>query len=168
MKAIVAFLVLVIALLAVSGCTQPATAPVQTTPTPTAVQTPVPTTEAPTTVPTVEITPAPVETTVVPTPTTTPQTAITTVTIKNNVFSPATLTVLPGTGITWISEDAHVPHRVIAIGKNYGLFQSDDLDLKQTFSYTFGTVGTYEYMDSYHPTARGVIIVKEGPEIVGA
>jgi plastocyanin len=56
-----------------------------------------------------------------------------TVKIDNFAFLPATLTVTPGTTVTWKNEDDS-PHR---IGDKNGTFTSAALDTDDTFSHTF-------------------------------
>ncbi|MEN6611085.1 MAG: cupredoxin domain-containing protein [Methanoregulaceae archaeon] len=99
-------------------------------------------------------------------PTATPQTTQTTVYIRNFTFVPSTLTVLPGTQITWRNEDTTV-HAVSATGNASGMFQSGDLIKGQEFSYTFGDVGTFDYICTYHPSMKGKIVVENGASIVG-
>jgi plastocyanin len=80
--------------------------------------------------------------------------------ISNDVPNPQTLTVVPGTKVTWTNRDAFVPHTVTATGANKGLFSSSALNYGQTFSYTFDKEGTYQYMDIYKPALTGWVIVK--------
>jgi plastocyanin len=172
MKQFIGLFMLVIVLVAVSGCTQTA----KPTTTETTLVTSVPTTEVPavvnTTVPktvpvTVSTTAAsnvsPVATTAAtPRPSLTPSTKITTIHIKNNTFVPAELTVLPGTGITWINDDS-VTHIVKASGNAQGKFTSAELINGARFGYTFGdATGTYEFVDPNYPAMKGAIIVKKG------
>lgn len=155
-----------------AGCTQQGTGSATATPSPVPAQTtPV--------VPSETIQPAVVQTTIAPTavasaastwgtvkPTATPQTTQTTVSIRNFTFVPSTLTVLPGTMITWRNED-DVTHAVSSTGNASGMFQSGALIKGQEFSYTFGDVGTVEYICTYHPSMKGKIVVENGASIVG-
>jgi plastocyanin len=186
MKWFIGFFVLLVALVMISGCTQPAqtTVPATTVPTtvPTAAQvtvaTPVPTTVAPTTVTTVATT----VTTKIPTTATTQTTAtnvtqnttavvtpvktvtaasrITTIHITGTGFDPALDVVLPGTQITWVNDDS-VSHSVKSIGNNTGMFTSTEIIPTSQFSYSFGDKeGTYEYALIDLPTVKGKIVVK--------
>jgi len=173
MKTFIGLFILVIFLVAASGCTtQPANpnatattiaTTVSVTKVPTTVNTPLPTTVTET----VSTTSAPVVTSkvttaVTPGPTTTASTKITIIHIRNNTFVPAELTVLPGTGITWINDDT-VTHIVKASGDAKGKFTSTDLRNGAQFGYTFGeATGTYEFMDPNYPDMKGEIIIKEG------
>ena len=158
-------LVLLVAGAVVAGCTQYGTQTPKATvaPTPVETQSPGPVTTQPpgTSLP---VATAPANSLQA---TATPQTTVTTVHIRNFAFVPATLTVLPGTQITWVNDD-DVPHTVVATGNASGMFQSQTLRKGDEFQYTFGSVGTYEYICSIHPSMHGTIIVKEGADIVGA
>lgn len=82
-----------------------------------------------------------------------------TVTISNFTFGPATLTVAPGTTVTWVNGD-DIPHTVVADDKK--TFRSKVLDTDDRFTFTFTTPGTYGYFCSIHPHMTGRIVVK-GP-----
>lgn len=190
MKKILGFLILVIVLVAASGCTQPAkTAPEATTvvtEVPTPVMTPVETTVVPTATETTTVTA--VETTVAPNETTpavtetiavvtekttivtagmTPSTKVLTVHIANNTFTPSVLMVLPGSRITWINDDTTV-HSVKTIGAAQGKFNSMDIAPKAQWGYDFSEKeGTFEYADGYNMNITGVIIVKKGESFYG-
>ena len=190
MKKIIGLFILIIALALVSGCTQPTTTTpattVATTEVPTVVETTVEETVAPTEEATLIETPvetgtivanvtAPVEENVTATITApaitaamTPSTKVTVIHIVNNSFSPATLMVLPGTGITWANDDSTV-HSVKTIGDNSPKFNSGDIAAKTgRWSYTFSQKeGTIEYKDGYNLNMTGVIIVKKGESFAG-
>ena len=193
MKRFVGLLILIIVLVAVSGCTQQTkTTPVTTTiatEVPTQVATTIETSVAPTAVATTE---APVtETTVVTNVTVpaaanttnttsvvvekttivtagmTPSTKVTVVHIANNTFTPSPLMVLPGTRITWINDDNTV-HSLKTIGTYKGKFNSGDIAPKSQWGYDFSeTEGTYEYADGYNMNVTGIIIVKKGDSFFG-
>jgi plastocyanin len=78
------------------------------------------------------------------------------VTIDNFSFTPETLTVSPGTKVTWVNQD-DVPHTVVSSDKK---FKSGVLDTDQRFSYTFSTPGTNDYYCSVHAHMTGRIIVR--------
>ena len=81
-----------------------------------------------------------------------------TVTIDNFAFLPASLTVAPGTNVTWTNKDEE-PHTVTSAdgGKT---FKSEALDTDDKFSFTFDKPGTYKYFCSIHPHMVGTIVVK--------
>jgi len=79
-----------------------------------------------------------------------------TVKVDNFAFLPATLTVTPGTTVTWKNEDDS-PHR---IGDKNGSFKSAALDTDDTFSHTFSAPGEYPYICTIHPRMAGKIVVK--------
>jgi plastocyanin len=161
MKKCIGFVILMIAFICITGCTQPAVPEAVTTP-PTTVPTSVPTAEltlAPTTVPTM------VMTTVLPiaTRTTSPINivVVSTIHMRNNTFVPQELTVLPGTGITWINDDSAV-HSVKTIGNATGMFNSGDIISGSQWSYTFGQrEGRYEFTCTYHPDMKGAVIIQK-------
>jgi len=176
-KGIVLF-ILVILLAAASGCTQtpapatPATTPATASPTevPPVITTSEPATVLPTTV-SATVTATEVASGIITAATTrpsmTPSTKITTIHIRNNTFVPDQLTVLPGTGITWINDDP-VTHVVKAIGNSTGKFTSAEIIRDAHFGYTFGEeTGTYEFGDPAYPAMKGAIIVKQGDSVVG-
>jgi plastocyanin len=81
-----------------------------------------------------------------------------TVAIDNFAFGPKSLTVAPGTTVTWINQDDE-PHTVVNAG-NPRLFKSGALDTGNKFSVTFDKPGTYQYFCSLHPHMTGVIVVQ--------
>lgn len=88
--------------------------------------------------------------------------------IRNKTYIPDQLTVLPGTGVTWINDDS-VIHIVRATGESQGKFTSAELINTAQFHYTFGEApGTYEFGDPNYPEMKGTIIVKKGESIVGS
>ncbi len=168
MKKFIGLLILVIALIVISGCTQPAQ-PVAVT---TTVPTPVPT--IPPTVPPTVATPVPtmVPTTVVtvlstPKITLVPQTKNTIFYMRNNTFVPTELTVLPGTGISWVNED-FISHSVKITGIHDGMFNSGQIIPGSSSGNTFANVGVFEFICPDHPNMKGMIVVKEGPSVEGA
>ncbi len=76
--------------------------------------------------------------------------------IDNFSFTPQTLTVHPGTTVTWVNKD-DVPHTVTSTNKK---FKSRALDTDERFSFTFSAPGTYEYFCSVHPKMTGKIVVQ--------
>jgi plastocyanin len=186
MKKFIGLLILIIVLVAVSGCTQQAKTAPATTATPaaaeTVVATPVETSVVPTTEATAEITPA--ETAVIATvtalegnatvPVATQTVApaltfskVTMIHIANNTFSPASIMVLPGTRITWVNDDSTV-HSVKTIGDYAGKFNSGDIAPTVQWGYDFGeNEGTFQYADGYNTNVTGVIIIKKGETLYG-
>jgi plastocyanin len=82
--------------------------------------------------------------------------AETEVKIDNFAFAPQRVVVKPGTTVTWINED-DIPHTIASSTK---LFKSNALDTKDKFSFTFTTLGAYEYFRSLHPHMTGTIVVE--------
>jgi plastocyanin len=84
------------------------------------------------------------------------QAAVVEVKIDNFSFSPATLTVSPGTTVTWTNRD-DIPHTVVSDDK---IFKSKVLDTDEKFSYTFDKPGSYPYFCSVHPKMTGKVVVQ--------
>jgi plastocyanin len=76
--------------------------------------------------------------------------------IDNFAFTPAELTVPVGTTVTWVNRD-DTPHTVVDKNK---AFRSKPLDTKDSFTFTFASAGTFDYVCSLHPNMSGKIIVK--------
>ncbi len=189
MKWFIGFFVLLVSLVMISGCTQPAQTAAPTTTVPTTVPTteqvtvatPVPTTITTTVATTVAPTTATVVTTKVPattqtttvnvtqnttavvTPvkTVTAASMVTLIHIKSTGFDPQLDVVLPGTRISWVNDDT-VPHAVKSTGKNDGLFTSDSIIPNAQFGVDFNTEGTVEYALVDLPKINGTIVVKSG------
>lgn len=83
-------------------------------------------------------------------------TATAAVHIANFTFSPATITIRPGTTVTWTNDD-DIPHTVVATN---GTFRSKVLDSGEHFSFTFAKAGEFHYFCSIHPHMTGIVIVK--------
>ncbi|OCB64197.1 amidase [Mycobacterium malmoense] len=77
------------------------------------------------------------------------------VNIDGFAFAPATLTVSVGTTVTWTNRDEE-PHTVAA---SDGSFHSPGMGTGATFTHTFTTPGTFEYVCSIHPMMRGTVVV---------
>jgi plastocyanin len=91
--------------------------------------------------------------------TTAPAHATAMVTIQNFAFSPATLTVAPGTTVVWTNRDS-TAHTVTS---DTGAWPaSGPLATGQSFSLTFARPGTYPYHCSIHPTMKASVVVSAG------
>jgi amicyanin len=75
------------------------------------------------------------------------------ITIQNFSFNPGELNIKKGDTVTWTNQDAMF-HRISGTG-----FQSDPFNKGQSFSFTFNTAGTFDYICSIHPFMKGKIIV---------
>jgi len=84
------------------------------------------------------------------------QVATAEVKIDNFSFGPATLTVAPGTTVTWVNHD-DIPHTATS---KTGVFRSKALDTDDKFSFTFATPGTFAYFCALHPHMTGSIVVE--------
>ncbi len=77
------------------------------------------------------------------------------VSVKNFVFNPAVLNINAGDTVTWTNNDS-AAHRISGAG-----FQSSDLSKGQSYSFTFTSAGTFDYICAIHPSImKGEIIVK--------
>lgn len=176
MKRSIGLCILLILLIAASGCTQPASPqpePVTAVPTdvPTAVVTTPATPAEETNAPVVTEEPTP-EVTVAMTTLSTPVPQLTyakkpVIAIRNNTFVPHEILILPGTGVTWINEDPTV-HAVKTMPDTGIKFSSSDLIKGAAFGYTFGDKeGSFSFIDPY-TNATGIIKVQKGASVVGA
>jgi plastocyanin len=80
----------------------------------------------------------------------------TAVTIQNFAFSPATITVQPGTTVTWTNKDT-AAHTVTADSGTGP--KSGNLNQNQTYSFKFDTAGTYAYHCEIHPNMKATVVV---------
>ncbi len=80
------------------------------------------------------------------------------VTIDNFSFTPAQLTVAPGTKVTWTNRD-DIPHTVTD-ADDPRAFKSPPLDTGDAFSYVFQKPGSYHYFCSLHAHMTGTIVVQ--------
>jgi plastocyanin len=77
------------------------------------------------------------------------------VTIDNFAFGPASVTVRVGSTVTWTNRDEE-PHTVAATD---GSFHSPGMGTGATYSHTFATAGTFDYVCSIHPSMHGTVVV---------
>jgi plastocyanin len=81
------------------------------------------------------------------------------VAIRNFSFHPATITVKPGTTVTWINcENEGIDDHTST--SDDGVWDSPFLEPGQTFSHTFGAAGTFDYHCIPHPSMRAMVIVE--------
>jgi plastocyanin len=78
-----------------------------------------------------------------------------TVNIQNFAFSQPSITVKQGETVTWVNKDS-APHTIT--GGNGGP-NSQNLATDATYSFTFNTVGTFNYHCSLHPAMKGAVTV---------
>jgi plastocyanin/glucose/arabinose dehydrogenase len=79
------------------------------------------------------------------------------VTIQNFAFQPSSLTVTPGTTVTWTNKD-NVDHTATSQSGPES-FDSKNIPQGGTFSFTFNQEGTYNYICTIHPFMTGTITV---------
>jgi len=76
-------------------------------------------------------------------------------------FSPSTVTVSPGTEVTWTNDDATI-HTVVegsAEAPVEGGFDSSIVNTGDSWEHTFDTAGTFDYYCSLHPFMKGTVTV---------
>ena len=85
-----------------------------------------------------------------------------TVTIKNFAFSPQTLTINKGDTVIWVNEDS-APHQIASnphpTHTDLPGLVSGSLSTGQSYSFTFDKAGTFGYHCHIHPSMTGTIIV---------
>ena len=82
------------------------------------------------------------------------------VSIRARAFDPAILTIKPGTMVTWTNDDpmAHYVVHLPEVGQPE-LFNSGRLSSGQSFSYTFGEKGRYNYGDPQIGGGRSYLVI---------
>ena len=80
------------------------------------------------------------------------------VTIDNFSFTPAEISISPGTTVTWENRD-DIPH-TITDAANPRAFKSSPLDTGDTFTHVFKAPGTYHYFCSLHAHMQGTVVVR--------
>ena len=83
-------------------------------------------------------------------------TSYSTVMIQNFTYNPNTVTVKPGTTVTWINEDSTIHD----VSSDSGAFASDDLAKGENYTHNFTKSGEYPYHCNEHPNMTAKIIVQ--------
>ena len=78
--------------------------------------------------------------------------------IDDFAFTPADITIAPGTTVTWTNHD-DMPHTISAVSRPGG-FASSALNTSETFSYRFDQAGRFSYFCALHPRMQGVVTVR--------
>ena len=78
--------------------------------------------------------------------------------IENFKFVPATLTIAPGTAVTWNNRDEE-PHNIVNVDTPRR-FRSQAIDGGEKYTFVFDQPGTYKYICAVHPHMEGTVIVK--------
>jgi plastocyanin len=79
-----------------------------------------------------------------------------TISIREFMFAPTSMTVAAGTTVRWKNLDGEV-HTVRSTDAT---FSSNALDQNDSFTFKFDKPGTYRYVCSIHPQMVGTIVVK--------
>jgi plastocyanin len=146
MKKLFVLVLLAACFILISGCTQSSSTPSVSTPasTPSAASATL-------------ITPPPTAPAI--TPGRTVSVSDNTITIMNNAFSPADMTVKAGSTVRWVNADDH-PHRIEFANKTFST-STYLLAASQSFSQRFDSPGTYDYDCMIHTFMHGTITVVE-------
>jgi plastocyanin len=75
--------------------------------------------------------------------------------IADFAFGPPTLSINPGSTVTWTNDDSFA-HSIVA---NDVSFHSDDIGQSETFEHVFDTPGEFTYVCGIHPQMSGTITV---------
>ncbi len=75
--------------------------------------------------------------------------------IQNFAFTPAPITVTPGTTVVWTNADA-IPHTTTGKDKQW---DSGPIQPGTSFKVTFDKAGTYTYACAIHPFMQGTVVV---------
>ncbi len=78
-----------------------------------------------------------------------------TVSIVNFAFVPDTVHIKAGQAVMWTNKDT-APHTTTELS---GAFDSGTINTDQTFSFTFGTTGTYTYHCLVHPMMKNAVVI---------
>lgn len=79
--------------------------------------------------------------------------------MKGMRFEPATLKVQVGDTIVWENEDV-VPHTATAMKDGVPVFNSGNLQSRQTWRYVADKPGTIPYICLLHPMMKGTLTVR--------
>jgi plastocyanin len=84
-----------------------------------------------------------------------------TVSVGDNFFDPASVTVTAGSTIIWKNMGTH-DHTATSgsPGARSNLFDSGALNPNQSFQHTFSSAGNFAYFCTVHPEMSGMIIVQ--------
>ena len=77
------------------------------------------------------------------------------ITITSSAYTPASLTVVSGSTVTWTNND----NTIHTVTTEDGTINSGDIAPGSTFSKTFMTTGTYNYHDTHNTTIMGALVV---------
>jgi plastocyanin len=84
--------------------------------------------------------------------------AVSTVTLQGFAFVPQVIMVPVGTTVTWTNQDIE-QHTVTARDRS---FDSDALESRRSFAFTFSKAGAYDFRCVIHPSMVGRVIVAGG------
>lgn len=85
------------------------------------------------------------------------------VSVEDDFFSPANLTIAAGTTVQWTNNGSNQHTVTSGTGSPDGTFDSGLLNTGKTFSFTFNSVGTYPYYCQVHGTSMSGTITVNCP-----
>ncbi|HLD57839.1 MAG TPA: hypothetical protein VJA47_06010 [archaeon] len=168
-------ILLIAALVLVSGCTQGGQNPTTTSsPTPSPTQTATTTTSSTPILP-----PTPTETEVIPTATPSTTTTVNIVEATSSGFTPSTITVKAGEFVTFTNKDTAKHWPASAVHPTHKVYPGSDiakcsdpvektkifdackgLEKEESWSFTFNEKGTWKYHDHLNTGSTGTIVVE--------
>ena len=77
------------------------------------------------------------------------------VSITSSGFSPASLTIVTGSTVTWTNND----NMVHTVTTGDGSINSGNIAAQSSYTKTFSTAGTFNYYDANNTSMKGVLIV---------
>lgn len=77
--------------------------------------------------------------------------------VDGNKFAPARITINVGDTVTWRNSDPNTPHNSVSVDD---VWDSDNLETGDEFSFTFEQAGTYGYVCTYHNGMNGTVVVQ--------
>lgn len=78
------------------------------------------------------------------------------VSMSDNAFAPASVTVARGATVRWVNNGA-TPHNTTSSGTGWA---SSNLNPGQSFERTMATAGTFAYTCTLHPGMNGTVVVQ--------
>jgi plastocyanin len=88
-----------------------------------------------------------------------------TVDISGFAFQPGSVTIQVGDTVTWTNNDS-VAHTATSVD-DPGLFDGE-MEIGESFSFTFSEAGSFDYICEFHPTMEGTVVVQAAGASAGA
>ncbi|MFC1768769.1 cupredoxin domain-containing protein [Nanoarchaeota archaeon] len=85
-----------------------------------------------------------------------------TIYIEEQKYNPKSITIEPGTIVTWVNKD----NKVYKINEKSKKLIGERIGPEEEFTFTFEEPGTYQIFDSIHTFIQGEIIVEEREDVL--